>query len=122
VSEYERIRDFLILHYKLTTRDDAELWRYCAAMAIPDTLQWKIDHFRRYGRLLARDMDLFGAASWLAVHIGQQNWPESTDPLMAQRSVDGAQWLSKLQQAMTAEATRMPSHQAYIDQYCKAAE
>ena len=63
-------RDFIILHYKLTSRTDSELWRYCGAMEIPDTLSWKIEHFRRYGRLRARDADLFGAPSWLAVHVG----------------------------------------------------
>lgn len=121
INEYERIRDFLILHYKLTTRDDSELWRYCAAMDIPDTLQWKIDHFRSYGRLLARDMDLFGAPSWLAVHIGQLNWPARIDPLLGLRQTDGAAWLGKLRQAMAAEASQMPTHQAYIDAHCKAA-
>jgi tryptophan 7-halogenase len=120
-NEYERIRDFLILHYKLTTRHDAELWRYCAAMSIPDTLQWKIDHFRKYGRLLARDADLFGAPSWLAVHVGQFNMPERTDPLIDFRNANGREWLGKLRAAMAAEAERMPTHQAFIDQHCKAA-
>jgi tryptophan 7-halogenase len=120
-NEYERIRDFLILHYKLTTRDDAELWRYCAAMSIPDTLQWKIDHFRKYGRLLARDADLFGAPSWLAVHVGQFNMPERTDPLINFRNTNGREWLGKLRAAMAAEAERLPTHQAFIDQHCKAA-
>ncbi len=120
-NEYERIRDFLILHYKLTTRDDAELWRYCAAMSIPDTLQWKIDHFRKYGRLLARDADLFGAPSWLAVHVGQFNMPERTDPLIDFRNTNGREWLGKLRAAMAAEADRLPTHQAFIDQHCKAA-
>ncbi len=120
-NEYERIRDFLILHYKLTTRDDAELWRYCAAMNIPDTLQWKIDHFRKYGRLLARDADLFGAPSWLAVHVGQFNMPERTDPLIDFGRTNGREWLGKLRAAMAAEAERMPTHQAFIDQHCKAA-
>jgi tryptophan 7-halogenase len=119
-NEYERIRDFLILHYKLTTRDDAELWRYCAAMDIPDTLQWKIDHFRRYGRLLARDADLFGEASWLAVHVGQHNFPERGDPLIDYRAPKGREWLGKLSAAMANEAERMPTHQAFIDQHCKA--
>jgi tryptophan halogenase len=120
INETERIRDFLILHYKLTQRDDSELWRYCAAMEIPDSLQFKIDHFRRFGRLIAKDMDLFGPASWTAVHIGQFNIPEATDPLLRYRSADGAAWLGKLHAAMVAEAGRMPSHQQFIDAHCKA--
>lgn len=121
VTEFERIRDFLILHYKLTQREDSALWRYCANMDIPDSLQWKIDHFRKHGRLLAREMDLFGAPSWLAVHIGQLNFPENPDPLISFRNVDGREWLGRLAAAMVAEAQRLPSHQQYIDRYCKAA-
>ena len=120
-NETERIRDFLILHYKLTTRDDSELWRYCAAMSIPETLAWKIDHFRRYGRLLAAEMDLFAPSSWLAVHLGQFNTPERTDPLLDFRGLDARDWLAKLRGAMAAEAVRLPTHQAFIDQHCKAA-
>jgi tryptophan 7-halogenase len=120
VNEFERIRDFLILHYKLTERDDAELWRYCAAMDIPDTLQWKIDHFTSYGRVLARDNDLFGAPSWLAVHIGQLNFPHRTDPLLGFRDVNGREWLGKLRAAMAAEAARLPTHRDYINTNCAA--
>jgi tryptophan 7-halogenase len=118
--EYERIRDFLILHYKLTTRDDSPLWRYCAAMDIPDTLQLKLDHFRRYGRHVAREMDLFAPASWLAVQIGQNNIPEAADPLIDYRGIDGREWLGKLRGAMARAAETMPTHQSYIDQHCKA--
>ncbi len=120
INEFERIRDFIILHYKLTTRDDTELWRYCAAMDIPDTLQWKIDHFRSHGRLLARENDLFGAPSWLAVHIGQGNMPRQVEPLMDHRTVDGGDWLGKLAGALAAAAEGMPTHQQYIDRFCKA--
>ena len=121
-TEFERIRDFIVLHYKLTQRDDSELWRYCAAMDIPDTLQFKIDHFRTYGRYIARDMDLFGQSSWLAVHIGQGNIPERVDPLFPYRGLDGREWLAKLRAAMTSEASRQPSHQQFIDQHCKAGD
>jgi len=119
-TETERIRDFIILHYKLTQRDDSELWRYCAAMDVPDSLANKIEHFRRYGRLIARDMDLFGAASWTAVHIGQFNWPEAVDPILDYRTADGQAWLGKLKAAMDAEAARMPTHRQFIDRHCKA--
>ena len=119
-TEFERIRDFIILHYKLTTRDDAALWRYCAAMSIPDSVQFKIDHFKRFGRHIARDMDLFGQPSWLAVHLGQGNWPESQDPLIHYRTADAASYLGKLRAAMTHEAERAPAHQSFIDQHCKA--
>jgi tryptophan 7-halogenase len=120
INEYERIRDFIILHYKLTTRDDTELWRYCANMSVPDTVTWKIEHFRRYGRLLARDADLFGPPSWLAVHIGQGNVPLGLDPLLHHRGMDGSDWIEKLRAALAHAGERMTTHQAYIDQNCKA--
>ena len=119
-TEFERIRDFLILHYKLTERDDTPLWRYCAAMNIPDSLQFKIDHFRRYGRHIAREMDLFGAPSWYAVQIGQFNMPERCDPIANYREVDGRDWLQRLRVAMATEAARQPTHRAFVDQHCKA--
>lgn len=113
-GEVERIRDFIILHYKLTTRDDSELWRMCAAMDVPETLAVKIENFRRYGRLVASEFDLFAPASWLSVHIGQGNMPERTDPLAAHRGVDAAPWLAKLRAAMAAEAGRAPTHAEYV--------
>jgi tryptophan halogenase len=119
-GEMERIRDFIILHYKLTQRQDSELWRYVAAMDVPDTLKLKIEHFRRYGRLIARDLDLFAAPSWLAVHIGQGNLPEALDPLLEHRGMDAREWLGKLRGAMAAEAARMPSHGAFLAQHCPA--
>lgn len=120
VNEFERIRDFIILHYKLTTRDDAELWRYCAAMSVPETVEWKIQHFRRHGRLVQRDADLFGPPSWLAVHVGQGNMPEGVDPLLALRPGDGREVLEKLAKALTQAAEAMPRHAECIARHCAA--
>ncbi len=116
IAEYERIRDFLILHYKLNQRDDAPLWRACAAMPIPDTLAAKIDHFRRYGRLVQRDMDLFGAASWLAVHIGQFNWPQAADPLLSyvDEPERSGHYVARLADAIARAAETMPTHAAHV--------
>jgi len=110
LTEMERIRDFIILHYKLNSRQDGALWRHVAAMDIPDTLALKIEHFSRHGRLIARDLDLFAADSWLAVHVGQGNLPAAPDPLLAYRGVDGRAYLAKLRAAMQAEAQRAPTH------------
>ena len=120
INEFERIRDFIILHYKLTRRTDTPLWRYCAAMSIPEPLQYKIDHFKRYGRLVSEGMELFGNASWLAVHIGQLNWPDRHDPLIDLRALDGDAILAQQRQAMARAAEAMPSHGAYIKSYCAA--
>ncbi|MFM2069078.1 MAG: hypothetical protein RLZZ584_3987 [Pseudomonadota bacterium] len=121
INEFERIRDFLILHYKLTERDDSPLWRYCAAMSIPDTLQHKIDHFRRYGRLVLANDDLFGNQSWLSVHLGQLNWPQRHDPLVDLRPEGGEAMIERQRSAMAQTAETMPRHEAYIERYCKAA-
>jgi tryptophan halogenase len=121
IEEYERIRDFLILHYHLTERDDSPLWRECAAMEVPEPLQYKIDHFRRHGRLVATGLELFQNPSWLAVHIGQLNWPERYDPLADERpDVDSAAILAGIRRVAAEAAAAMPSHQAYIDRHCKA--
>ncbi len=122
INEFERIRDFIILHYKLTARTDSGLWRMCAQMAVPETVTWKIEHFRRYGRLLARDADLFGPASWLAVHIGQGNVPVATDPLLHHRGDDRSEWLGKLEGAMSRAAEGLPTHRQWIDEHCRATE
>ncbi len=114
VGETDRIRDFLILHYKLMQRDDAELWRYTAAMDVPETLALKLEHFRRNGRHIPRELDLFAPDSWLAVHLGQNHIPEDLDPLIDYRGIDAREWLGQLRAAMAQEAARAPDHARFV--------
>ena len=120
-SELERVRDFLILHYHLNRRSDGELWRYCANMSIPDTLRENIGHFRRSGQLLQREYDVFVRASWLAVHVGQLNLPEACEAPPQAHATDSVQWLERMRSSLQAEASRLPSHQQYIESHCRAA-
>jgi tryptophan halogenase len=120
-AEYERIRDFIILHYKLTERTDTELWRYCAAMEVPEPLQYKIDQFRAGGRIVSTGLELFQNPSWLAVHIGQLNMPEKYDPLVDERTeVDAPRLLEGLRRSMAEVAETMPRHVAFIERHCRA--
>jgi tryptophan halogenase len=120
-GELERVRDFLILHYHLNRRGEGELWRDCANMSIPDTLRENIEHFRRNGRLVPREHEVFVPASWLAVHVGQLNLPEACDPPPHAHSTDSVQWLEKMRATLHAEASRLPTHQHYIESNCRAA-
>lgn len=120
-QEYETIRDFLILHYKATDRSDSPLWRYCAAMDVPETLQYKLDHFKAFGRLVSPQLELFGNVSWLAVMIGQGVIPDAYEPIVDQRNhVDAKKIFTGLRKTMAEVASNMPAHQQFIDKYCAA--
>ncbi len=79
--EYEQVRDFIILHYAATTRDDSPLWRHCRTMALPASLAERIAIFRENGRLYRHDNELFSETSWLAVLHGQGIAPKRQHPL-----------------------------------------
>src|SRR3546814_11716433 len=78
---YEDVRDFIILHYKATQRDDTPFWRHVAAMDIPDSLARRIELWRLHGRIFRESAELFGATSWIAVMLGQNIWPARYDPV-----------------------------------------
>ena len=120
-QEYERIRDFLILHYKASERDDSALWRYTAAMPIPDSLQYKIDHFREHGMLVSDERELFANPSWIAVYLGQGITPTRAPALAAMRSqVPVADRLAAIRSAMDEAVAAMPTHAEFIARHCPA--
>jgi tryptophan halogenase len=71
VREYVDIRDFLVLHYKATERDDSPFWNYCRTLPPPEGLAYKLDMFRLNGRIFREHNELFTETSWLAVMVGQ---------------------------------------------------
>jgi tryptophan 7-halogenase len=120
-EEIDSIRDFLILHYHATERDDSDFWKYCRTMAIPDTLATKIEMFRSTGRILERGYDLFHTASWIAVMLGQGIDPQRYDPLVdAVPAREAAAVLSGIRTVIARTAEAMPTHQQFIDRNCRA--
>jgi tryptophan 7-halogenase len=121
IMEHERIRDFLILHYKATSRDDSPLWRYCAQMSIPDTLRAKIELFEACGRVPLLEEEHFGEESWLSVLFGQDLRPADYDPLADVADIDvvtGA--FAQLQGAIHNAVATLPLHARFIEQRCRA--
>ncbi|WP_010543363.1 tryptophan halogenase family protein [Sphingomonas elodea] len=120
--EYDRIRDFLILHYHATTRDDTAFWNYVRTMTVPDSLSEKIELFRRAGRVVKYREGVFLDASWIAVYVGQGILPQGYDPRADQ--ADGAvlmRGMQALQAEITSTVARVPEHLRYIDRYCAMA-
>ncbi len=121
-NEFRSIRDFLILHYKATERDDSEFWRYCRDMAIPDSLAAKLELYRA-GSWLNRDkQELFGEDSWLAVLEGQHIEPAGYSPLVdTLADAELEKILRETREVVARCAAAMPPHEEYLARNCAAA-
>jgi len=120
--EFERVRDFLVLHYHATERDDTPLWRYCRSMRIPDSLQYKMEQFRARGYVVPYKDGLFLEPSWVAVYLGQRIFPRRYDPLadgLAAAELDRRLQGLRMWIRRTAEGT--PAHAELIRKYREGA-
>ncbi len=119
--EYDRIRDFLIAHYNITQRDDSEFWNYCRTMAIPETLQQKIDQYQKNGRIFRFNEELFNDLSWLEVMHGQGLRPRAYHPLVDTLPKEEiAHRLENIRQVIHRSVEYMPSHADFIARHCPA--
>ena len=114
---YEDIRDFIILHYKATHREDTEFWRYVRHMPIPDSLSLKMDLWKLHGRVFRENAELFAADSWIAVMLGQNVWPDAYDPIADTLDADKiASAMVQMRQAYSETADRLPTHEDFLRQ------
>jgi tryptophan halogenase len=119
--EFEHIRDFIVLHYHLTERDDTPFWRHCRSMQIPETLAHRIRLFRETGRVFRVPNELFAENSWIQVMMGQGIVPEQHHP--AADLMDDAElgaFLGGIKERVDRTVAQLPTHQAFVDQYCPA--
>lgn len=73
--EFERIRDFLILHYCLNRRFGEPMWDRMRTMELPEPLQLKIDAWRAQGELVRYEWETFQDPSWLSIYAGFGDYP-----------------------------------------------
>lgn len=121
--EYERVRDFLVLHYHATGRDDTAFWNRVRTMTIPDSLAEKMALFSERGHVIQYKDGLFLEPSWLAVYLGQRIVPQGYDP-RADRIEDGkvSTFLPGLASEIRAAVERLPSHTSYLEAARQRAE
>ncbi len=119
--EIERIRDFIILHYVATERDDTPLWNHCRTMDIPDELAENIRLFRDSGRFYRNAEELFALTSWVEVMIGQRILPRAWHSAVDQLSdAELKHLMDDVQRAIAACADAMSTHEQSIARSCAA--
>ena len=113
--EYDRIRDFLILHYHATTRDDSSFWNHTRTMEVPDSLQSKMKLWRRSARVAKYSQGLFFEPSWVAVYVGQgivpEGWDQRADAWDSGK-LDAA--IERVRRQVHERVAAMPEHQTFI--------
>jgi len=121
IAELENVRDFIILHYHATDREDSEFWRYCKYMNVPDSLSHRLELFRENALSYQGDRELFKRDSWLHVMFGQRIMPKHYH-LMFQTMSDEelVGHLTKTRNTISEVVSKLPGHQEFVDHYCKA--
>lgn len=121
LTDMDQIRDFLILHYKVTERRDSPFWRHCAALPMPDSLAQKIELFRETGRVFRKNEELFVENSWVQVMMGQGIMPQSYHPIATKlRAEELDRFLTMLRESVAKTVVGLPDQQTYIARYCAA--
>jgi tryptophan halogenase len=122
LTDMEQIRDFLVLHYKVTNRRDSPFWRECADREIPASLEQKIELFRETGRVFRKNEELFSENSWTQVMMGQGITPQSYHPVAAKLGTDELdKFLAMLRKNVAETVSTLPAHHEYVARYCGAA-
>ncbi|MEW9625361.1 tryptophan halogenase family protein [Rhodanobacter geophilus] len=117
--EYERVRDFLILHYKATERTDTPFWRQCGAMEVPPELAHRIELFRRTGMIFREGDELFAETGWLQVLLGQRIEPARHHPLadeLDEQQLD--HFLTDVRTLVGRAVGMLPPHHEFVARHC----
>jgi tryptophan halogenase len=121
IREYEQIRDFIIAHYCITKRTDSELWRYVAAMELPDTLRRKLDMFFARGVAPIEGDEAFHEPSWVSILFGQEAYPRTFDPLIERVPLDQLKaGMATRCRDLDRFTDRLPLHSEFIARTCPA--
>lgn len=115
VIEIEHIRDFIILHYKLTEREDSAFWRQCMQMDIPDSLNHKLNLFKQTGKVMREDDELFAEIAWQQVMIGQGLMPDDYSTIVDSLTNEQLSDLFiSLKTLINSTVEKLPTHKEFL--------
>ena len=117
-TEIEQIRDFIILHYKVTQRSDSKYWVDCREMDVPESLAHKIALFESNARAVRENSEMFRERSWAAVMLGQGMEPRGYHPFVDNLSDQQLQSLvNEIRTNVNRIVNASPSHQEFLNGY-----
>ena len=91
-------------------------------MVIPETLRQRINLYNERAHVYRDGNELFGPTSWFAVMHGQGLRPKSYHPntnIMPGDELEKR--MGDIRRVWEKCCDNMPTHQSFIDQYCKIA-
>ncbi len=119
--EYLDIRDFLVLHYKATQRDDSPFWEYCRTLDPPEGLKEKLDMFQSSGRIFREHEELFTETSWLSVMVSQGIQANGYHPVAnALPDDETLKRLSHIREVIMNTAQAMPTQADFLKHHNSA--
>ena len=114
-EEFERIRDFILLHYTLTRRADTPFWQQRASVELPETLAQRIAVYQATGRIIQQRPELFTDLDWFWIFEGMGVTPRDYDPLVDTVDFEQVKRLMlAITQKITADASAAPSHDSFF--------
>ncbi len=113
--EWQRIRDFLVLHYWANGRDGEPFWDEVRHMDLPDTLSAKLEQWRASGHIHREHEELFTEVGWFQVLAGQGVEAEGYNPVAdAMSEPDLRAMLDGLEATLSRQASALPRHLDYL--------
>jgi tryptophan halogenase len=119
--DYEEIRDFVVLHYATTQRDDTPFWREYQKVKLPQSLKERIELFKASAVLRDGVDDMFRAPSWQSVMEGMGIRPQRYQQLVDRIPLSVINNMLDKSAPMLAEfVATLPNHEDFLLQHCPA--
>ena len=119
-EEMDNVRDFIILHYRQTHRQDSAFWQHCAQMSVPDSLAHRIELFRQSAQAFQAGQELFRVDSWVQVMLGQGLEPSNHHKMAGMMSdAQLKHSLAALKSGVFRAVTRLPQHGVFVRRHCQ---